>query len=125
MRRFSGLGRTYADGEVVCRQGDRAEAMYVVQEGCVHVFREEEGVETLIARLGPGEIVGEMAVFDRQPRSATVRAAGAARVLTLDKRSFLRQIHNDPTLAWRIAERMSLTIRRLTSEVAQLKGGAK
>jgi CRP/FNR family transcriptional regulator, cyclic AMP receptor protein len=124
MLRFSGLGRTYADGETICRQGDRAESMYVVQEGCVAVFREEDAVETPIARLGPGEIVGEMALFDRETRSATVRAAGTARVLTLDKRAFLRQIHDDPTLAWRILERMSLTIRRLTSEVARLRGGA-
>jgi CRP-like cAMP-binding protein len=121
MQRFSGLGRTYADGETICRQGDRADAMYVVQEGCLAVVREEDGVETPIARLGPGEIVGEMALFDRETRSATVRAAGTARVLTLDKRAFLRQIHDDPTLAWRILERMSLTIRRLTSEVARLQ----
>jgi CRP-like cAMP-binding protein len=125
MVRFSGLGRTYADGEAICRQGERADAMFVVQEGCVDVFREEEGVETLVGRLGRGEILGEMAVFDRQARSATVRAAGAARVLTLDKRAFLRQIHDDPTLAWRILERMSLKIRRLTSEVARLKGPAE
>ena len=123
MERFAGLGRTYADGETVCRQGDRGDGLYVVQEGWVHVFREEGGVETLLGRLGPGELIGEMAVFDGQPRSATVKAAGTARVLTLDKRAFLRQVHDDPTLAWRILERMSLTIRRLSSEVSRLKTG--
>lgn len=122
--RFSGLGRTYADGEAVCRQGERAEALFVVQEGLVHIFREENGVETLVGKLGPGEIVGEMAIFDRQPRSATVRAAGTARVLTLDKRALLRQIHDDPTLAWRILQRMSLTIRSLNSELARRESGA-
>lgn len=125
MVRFAGLGRAYADGEQVCRQGDRAQAMYLVQEGCVHVFHEEDGAETLVGRLGPGAIVGEMAIFDGQPRSATVRAAGPARILTLDKRTFLRQIHDDPTLAWRILERMSLTIRALNSELAQLKRGGR
>jgi CRP/FNR family cyclic AMP-dependent transcriptional regulator len=123
VRRFSGLGRTYADGEAVCRQGDQGEAMYVVQEGRVQVFREEDGSETLVGQLGPGDIVGEMAVFDGQLRSATVRAAGTARVLTLDKRAFLRQVHDDPTLAWRVLERMSRTIRSLDSELARLKGG--
>ncbi len=120
-QRFSGLGRTYADGEAVCRQGERGDAMFVVQEGWVRVLREDGGVETLVGRLGAGEIVGEMAVFDQGPRSATVRAAGPARVLTLDKRAFLRQIHDDPTLAWRILESMSLKIRRLNSEVSRLK----
>ena len=121
MQRFAGLGTTYADGEAVCRQGERGDALYVVQEGWVHVFREDGGVETLLGRLGPGEIIGEIAVFDGQPRSATVRAAGAARVLRLDKRGFLRQIHDDPTLAWRILDQMSQTIRRLSSELSQLR----
>jgi len=124
-QRFSGLGRAYADGEAVCRQGDRGDAMFVVQEGCVRVFHEYDGVETLVGQLGPGEIVGEMAVFDQEPRSATVRAAGPARVLTLDKRTFLRQIHDDPTLAWRILERMSFKIRRLNSELSRLKAGVR
>jgi CRP/FNR family transcriptional regulator, cyclic AMP receptor protein len=121
VERFSGLGRSYADGEAVCRQGDRGDAMYVVQEGRLRVFREDDGVETLVGELAPGEIFGEMAVFDHHPRSATVRAAGTARVLTLDKRAFLRQIHDDPTVAWRILEQMSLRIRRLTSELSRLK----
>lgn len=123
MQRFAGLGKSYADGEAICRQGEHADAMYVVQEGVLHVFREEDGIETLVGQLGPGAIFGEMAIFDRQPRSATVCAAGAARVLTLDKRAFLRQIHDDPTLVWLILERMSLNVRRLTSDVARLKRG--
>jgi CRP-like cAMP-binding protein len=120
MQRFSSLGRAYGD-EVVCHQGDRCDAIYVIQEGWVRVFCEDDGVETLVGQLGPGEIVGEMAVFDQQPRSATVRAAGTARVLTLDKRAFLRQIHDDPTVAWRLLEAMSVKIRRLNAELTRLK----
>lgn len=62
-----------------------------------------------------------MAIFERAPRSATVRAKGKTLVLTLDKRGFLRRVHEDPTLAFRILESMSRRIRSLDAMVSQLK----
>lgn len=120
---FPGLGREYADGELVCRQGEAGTCMYVVQEGEVDVVHEEAGVETFLGRLRAGDIVGEMAIFDRQPRSATVRAAGPARLLTLDKRAFLRQVAEDPSLAFRILKQLSLRIRSLNAELARVERG--
>ena len=117
---FPGLGREYADGEVVCRQGEVGSCMYQVQAGEVDVVHEEAGVETSLGRLRAGDIIGEMAIFDRQPRSATVRAAGPARLLTLDKRAFLRQIAEDPSLAFRILGQMSERIRALNAELARV-----
>ena len=118
---FPGLGREYADGEAVCHQGEAGTCMYLVQEGEVDVVHEEAGVETVLGRLRAGDIVGEMAIFDRQPRSATVRAAGPARVLTLDKRAFLRQVAEDPSLAFRILKQLSLRIRSLNAERARVE----
>jgi CRP-like cAMP-binding protein len=66
-----------------------------------------------------------MAIFDRDVRSATVRALGEVRVLTVDKKNFLRRIHQDPSLAFRIVETMSLRIRELTDENARLKGSVQ
>ncbi len=115
------LGREYADREAICRQGEAGDSMYVVQAGRVVVVRWESGAEVVIARLQAGDIFGEMAIFDRQPRSATVRADGKARVLTLDKRAFLRRVHEDPSLAFQMLQQMSLRIRRLDEEVRRLK----
>jgi CRP/FNR family cyclic AMP-dependent transcriptional regulator len=115
------LGRTYQDGEVVVRQGDEGDCLFVVQEGQLEVVREEQGKETLLRLVGKDELVGEMAVFERTRRSATVRARGQARVLTLDKKNFLRRINDDPTLAFRIVETMSRRVRELSSQVVELK----
>lgn len=114
------LGREYADGEVICRQGEPGDCMYVIETGEVEVIREEPGAEVVVRRLQPGEILGEMAIFDRQPRSATVRARGRVRALTLDRRTFLSRVHEDPSLAYRILQRMSQRIRSLTEEVSRL-----
>ena len=114
------LGREYADGEVICRQGEAGDRMFVIQSGRAVVSRRQNGIEEIVGVLETGEIFGEMAVFERQPRSATVCAKGAARVLTLDKSWFLRQLQNDPSLAYRMLEQMSGRIRRLDAEVSWL-----
>lgn len=115
------LGKEYDDGEIICLQGERGECMYVVQSGRARVLREEEAGETPIGELTAGDIFGEMAIFDKQPRSATVRAQGTARVLTLDRRAFLRRVHEDPSLAFEILKKMSQRIRALDDEVLRLR----
>ncbi len=112
------LGKEYIEGELICRQGEPGDRLYVIQAGRVKIFREEGGIEIPVGELRTGDVFGEMAIFDRQPRSATVRAAGRARILTLDKRAFLRHVHEDPTLAYRILEEMSKRIRRLDQELS-------
>ena len=94
--------------------------MYVIQAGEVEVVHEAGGAEVALAVLGAGDVFGEMALFDREARSATVRAKGEARVLTLDKRTFLRRVHEDPSVAFRILQRMSHRIRQLNDEIARL-----
>ena len=118
------LGRDYSDGDVICQQGERGDRMYVIQAGRASVVHEEGGFEAVVGELGAGDIFGEMAIFDHQPRSATVRANGKARVLTLDKRAFLSHVQEDPSLAYRVLEDMSQRIRNLDAEVSRLKRAA-
>jgi CRP-like cAMP-binding protein len=116
------LGKIYQDGENIVRQGEIGDCMYVIQEGQVEIISENNGEEVRLAIRGAGDFFGEMAIFERTVRSATVRALGPARILTIDKKKFLRRIQEDPTLAFRIVEIMSRRIRELSEEVSQLKG---
>lgn len=115
------LGRFYEPGEIVVRQGDAGDCMFVIQDGEVEIVREEAGRETVLRTAGRNEILGEMAIFDHQPRSATIRAKGKARILTLDKRNFLRRINEDPSLAFTLVEQMSKRVRQLSHDVAELQ----
>lgn len=115
------LGRVYNEGQVIILQGEEGNCMYEIQDGQVEVIQEKNGEEVRLAVLGKGDFFGEMAIFDREARSATVRAIGVVRALTIDKRTFLRKITQDPSLAFRIIERMSRRIRDLNSEIFQLK----
>jgi len=115
------LGKVYEDSETIVEQGGTGDCMYVVQQGHVTVCVKQGDHEITLSRLGPGDVFGEMALFTKEPRSATVRAEGKARVLTIDKRGFLKRIHEDPTLAFRILQKMSERIRKLNEEVARLR----
>jgi CRP-like cAMP-binding protein len=95
--------------------------MYVIQSGKVEVIQELEGRELRMAELGEGDFFGEMALIEKEVRSATVRPVGEVRVITVDKRLFLRKIHDDPSLAFRIMQRMSHRIRDLNKELMRLK----
>jgi len=118
------LGKTYRDGEVIVHQGEAGDCMFVIQAGEVEVFRENDKQrEIRLALLHEKDFFGEMALFDRERRSATVRAHGEARVLTVDRKSFLRRVHEDPSLAFRVVEQMSHRIRELDAELTRLKAG--
>lgn len=114
------LGKIFEDGETIIRQGDYGDCMYVIQEGQVEIIRELDDNRVRVAVRQKGEFFGETAIFEREVRSATVRALGRARVLTIDKKNLLRGIHEDPSLAYRMVQTMSRHIRELSLEVTQL-----
>jgi len=115
------LGKTFRDGEIIFEEGSTGRDMFVIQSGQVEIVTGKGEAETVLAVLGKGEIFGEMALFERLPRSATVRAKGSARVLTVDPRTFLSKVSADPTLAFEILKRMSKRVRRLDIEVRELR----
>ncbi len=115
------LGRVYNDGQVIIHQGEKADCMYEIQDGQVEVIQEKNDKKIRLAVLGKGDFFGEMAVFDREVRSATVRALGIVRAITIDKRTFLKKITQDPSLAFRIIESMSRRIREMDAEMVKLK----
>lgn len=121
--RTKGLGKTYADGDAIVTQGQVGDCMFVVQSGEVEVVKDTDDGPVRLAMLGPGSFFGEMAIFERETRSATVRARGEARVLTVDKRTLLRRIRKDPLLALNILQTMSGRIRQLNAELLRARSG--
>jgi len=116
-----GLGKTYRRGDIIVQQGDKGECMYVIQEGTVEVYQLRSGKEVHLAFLNEGDFFGEMAVFEQEVRSASVRAVEEARILTIDKKNFLKRIHEDPSLAYHIVQTLSNRIRLLDARHSRIK----
>ena len=115
------LGKLYHDTEIILKQGEHGDYLYIVQSGLVEIVNETDQGEVLLALRGKGEFFGEMAIFEHEVRSATVRAIGEARVLTIDKKNFLRRIYEDPSLAFRLVQTMSARLRELSADMARLQ----
>jgi flavin-dependent dehydrogenase len=119
--KIGALGKDYQDGEMIVRQGELGDCMYVVQDGYEEVVIESENQQVQLNILGKNEFFGEMAIFEHEIRSATVRALGPARILTVDHKNLLRRVHEDPSLAYHLMQVMSNRVRKLSEEVAQLR----
>jgi CRP-like cAMP-binding protein len=116
---MAGLGKNYKSGEVIFRQGDTGNCMFVIQDGEVEAVAESDGREFRLRTMGPNEFFGEMALFEQATRTATIRTTKPTRILSIDKKNFLGGIHEDPSLAFRIVETMSHRIRDLTVRLAR------
>ncbi len=114
------LGKMYSDGEVIFKEGDKAEMMYVIQSGKVEIAKDTPSGRASIATLHSGEVFGEMSLFDKLPRSATALASGATRVLSIDRKKLFKTINSDPTLVFKILETLSQRIRTLNRDLAEL-----
>jgi CRP-like cAMP-binding protein len=87
--RALGVGREHFEaGEVIVREGDPGDRLYVVMRGEVAAVRQGPRGETPLRTLGPGEAFGEIALIRAMPRTATVRSRTAVDLLTVDRDAF-------------------------------------
>lgn len=116
------IGKEFEDGDVILREGEIGDCLYVILEGRVEVVVDDGGEEPFrLAILEKDGFFGEMSLFSDLPRVATVRALGRVRVMTVDKRGLLRWLGDDPGLSLRIMLKMVDRIRLLVAEVVYMR----
>jgi len=112
------LGKMFPPHEVIYKQGDTGDTMFIVQLGQVEIIHRKGGNEYCLAVLGEGDFFGEMALFGYPVRSATARAAGdGAAVISLEKKAFLKRLHFDASLAFNMLKKMADRIQHLEKEL--------
>jgi CRP-like cAMP-binding protein len=115
------LGRVYRDGEDIVTEGEVGDCMFIIQHGTADVIRNEEGEATVVDTMESGELFGEMAIVENTVRSSTVRARGEVRAITIDRKTFMRRIQEDPSLAISVLEVLCHRVRNLDNTIAHLK----
>lgn len=116
------LGREYVHGEVVFREGDMDNAIYIVQAGRVRLVTTlPSGAEVEIAAVGPGEAFGIAALADDRimPRYATATADGPSSILKVDRVKLIKAIYEDASLIFSIFRAMSRRARTLTERLVR------
>jgi len=93
-------------GEILFEKGDKAIAVYVVKSGQLEIFDGPVVYET----VGEGDLIGEMALIDAAPRSASIRAVTECEIIPIDAKRFITMVERTPTFAIRV---MRVLVRRL------------
>ena len=115
---FPGILLTeYQPGEIICKQGDPGDALYILKSGRL-VIEVKKGWFRSAAQvgvLGAGEVFGELALLSSQPRAATIRATEASQVYALLQADFWRALDRSPAFdleVRKVAERRKLRMQR-------------
>jgi len=95
-------------GTVLFAQGDAADVLYVVIEGQIEIRIDDVAAET----VGPGGMVGELALIDHGPRSGSAVTVSDARVVPVDEKRFLYLVRNTPFFALNVMHVMANRLRR-------------
>jgi CRP/FNR family cyclic AMP-dependent transcriptional regulator len=108
-------------GETLFNEGDSGDRLYLVMEGKVKLgHRSSDGRENLLAVLGPGELLGELTLFDPGERTATATAVSPSRLLELQHGPFMELIDGRPELAKHMLKALAQRLRRTNSALADL-----
>ena len=108
-------------GDVLFHEGDQGDRLYVIREGKIKLGRRStDGRENLVAILGPGEMFGELSLFDPGPRSATVTAVTETTLLSLAHDDLMRWLEGRPAVALGLLSQIAGRLRKANDVNADL-----
>lgn len=110
-----------SDGQVLFHRGDPGDAFYLIEAGQIRIYTlDKEGREMTLNTLSAGETLGEMALLDAQPRSASAMAVGDSTLLRLSRADFLHQVQTSPRLSECVVQILSGRARHMTDYIERL-----
>ena len=109
--------RTYLRGEPIFTKGDVGSELFVVLEGEIRIHLDHEGREVTLARIGPSMVLGEMAVFDEEPRSASAQASADTTVRVLRRDKLRAVVHEHPEVLLEFVKNLSQRIRVMNEQL--------
>ena len=111
------LGR----GQVIFREGDDGDRLYVIIDGKVKIFRTSpDGRENMLAVLGPGDMFGELSLFDPRPRTASVATVTDATLLSMAHDDLRPWLSGRPAVATSLLQALAQRLRRTNEAMADL-----
>ena len=121
LRRIADLGvpRSYERGEVLFREGDRGDTCFVIRSGAVRITRTSGGRTITLAEMRVGEMFGELAMFDREVRSATVEAIEPTTAVALLAGDLRRVLLEHPEVAVKMLGSLTRRLRAANEQVAR------
>lgn len=104
---FARFGREYQPGEVLFREGESGDVMFVIQSGAVRITKLVGREQKVLAVLGAGEFLGEMAILNGKPRTATATVVEATRCLLIEAKTLESMVARNAEIALRLIKKLA------------------
>ena len=104
---FARFGREYRAGDTLFREGESGGEMFVIQDGSVQITKTVGGVERPLATLKRGDFLGEMAILNGKPRTATATVLEDVRCLVIDAKTLETMISKNTEIAMRLIKKLA------------------
>ena len=117
---FQRFGRAFPRGTVLFREGEPGREMFVVHQGRVTIAMRAGEVEKILTTLGPGEFLGEMAILNNRPRTATATCAEDCKLLVIDARTFEAMIRSSAEIAVRLIKKLADRLAEADAQIETL-----
>jgi len=115
------IDRSFPKNAVVITEGDDADKVYLIKKGKVKIYlADRDGKEVIVNVLGPGEYLGELALFDDSPRSTSAMTMARTEFAVISRDAFLECLHQHPDMAIVIIKNLARRVRALTDSVRSL-----
>jgi CRP-like cAMP-binding protein len=114
------FARDFKAGTVLFEEGQPGDYMYVVQSGQVEIRRQVGETQRVLAVLVPGDFLGEMAILNARPRSATAVVRTNARLLVIEGKTFEAMLRARPEIALRIIKALAMRLENANQQVELL-----
>ncbi len=115
------IERRYSRNTTIVEEGLPGDYMYIIREGRVKVTKlSEDGREKILEFLSEGDFVGEMALLERLPRSASVKTLTPVRMLALSRSDFIGLLRKSPDLAMSVIQELSHRLRTINEQASAL-----
>lgn len=112
--------RTFPRGQVIFREGDASDTCYVVRSGHARAVRENpDGRQIALAHFGPGDIFGELAMFDDENRSATVETLDDVEVIAILGADMRRLLREHPDIAVKLVSALGRRLREANERLSR------
>ena len=117
---FQRYGREFPRGAVLFREGEPGREMFVVQQGRVAISKRVGEVEKILSTLGAGEFLGEMAILNNKPRSATATCVEDSKVLVIEGKTFETMIRSNAEIAVRLIKTLADRLAEANEQIENL-----
>jgi CRP-like cAMP-binding protein len=116
---FTSERLTYQEEQTLFYQGDMGDAAYIIIEGAASILINTAKGEIEVARLGKGDMVGEIAILCDVPRTATVKAATELTTLKVTKELFFRLVNEFPQISIEIMRELAMRLERTNAQLRE------